>query len=131
VVSEIGTEPQPFDFLRRKAKLTSASSRSAPAKRPHVGGVFYLLLVGLVAAAIIGVFFGIAFSLLHTAQGPYRCRCRAGVSRYGGSREHRKGYDEPWRPAGDNRRFRRDRPGAASDIAYAGLLGVAATGELD
>jgi hypothetical protein len=48
----------------REAQLTSAPSRSAPTDRPHVGSVFYLLLVGLVAAAIIGVFFGVGVSLL-------------------------------------------------------------------
>src|SRR5437667_3308799 len=64
VVSEFDTEPRLFDFVRRQAQLTSAPSRSAPAERPHVGTVFYFLLVGLIAAAIIGVFFGVAFSLL-------------------------------------------------------------------
>jgi len=64
VVSEIDLEPRLFDFVPREAQLTSAPSRSAPTDRPHVGSVFYLLLVGLVAAAIIGVFFGVGFSLL-------------------------------------------------------------------
>jgi hypothetical protein len=64
VVSDFDTEPRLFEFITRQAQLTSAPSRSAPAKRPNIGGVFYLLQVGLVAAAIIGVFFGIAFSLL-------------------------------------------------------------------
>jgi len=45
-------------------QLTSAPSRSAPAERPDFGIIFYLVLIGLVAAAIIGVFFGIAISLL-------------------------------------------------------------------
>src|ERR1700730_2316853 len=62
VVSDF--EPRPFEFVTREAELTSAPSRSAPAKRPHIGSAFYLLQVGLVAAAIIGVFFGVAFSLL-------------------------------------------------------------------
>src|ERR1700730_9822278 len=64
VVSEIDLEPRLFDFAPREAQLTSAPSRSAPTDRPHVGSVFYLLLVGLVAAAIIGVFFGVGVSLL-------------------------------------------------------------------
>jgi hypothetical protein len=64
VVSGIDTEPRLFDSVRREAQPTSAPSRSAPRERPHVGSVFYLLLVGLVATAIIGAFFGIAFSLL-------------------------------------------------------------------
>ena len=64
VVSDFDTEPRLFEFVTREAELTSAPSRSAPAKRPHIGSVFYLLQVGLVAAAIIGVFFGVAFSLL-------------------------------------------------------------------
>jgi len=64
VVSEIDLEPRLFDFVPREAQLTSAPSRSAPTDRPHVGSVLYLLLVGLVAAAIIGVFFGVGVSLL-------------------------------------------------------------------
>jgi hypothetical protein len=64
VVSEIDLEPRLFDFVPREAQLTSAPSRSAPTDRPHIGSVFYLLLVGLVAAAIIGVFFGVGVSLL-------------------------------------------------------------------
>jgi hypothetical protein len=52
-----------------------AASRDAPAERPHVGSVSYLLLSALIAAAIIGIFFGVAFALLpkdHTvvAAGP-------------------------------------------------------------
>src|SRR5689334_920084 len=61
-VSKIDSEPQLFDSMRREAQLTSAVSRSPPAERPYVGNVFYLLPVGLIAAAIIAVFFGIAFS---------------------------------------------------------------------
>jgi hypothetical protein len=64
VVSDFDAEPRLFEFITREAQLTSAPSRSAPAERHYVGSVFYLLLVGLVAAAIIGVFFGVAFSLL-------------------------------------------------------------------
>ena len=64
VVSDFDTEPRLFEFITRQAQLTSAPGRSAPAKRPHVGTAFYLLLLGLVAAAIIGVFFGVALSLL-------------------------------------------------------------------
>ena len=60
MVSEIDLEPRLFDFVPREAQLTSAPSRD----RPQVGSVFYLLLVGLVAAAIIGVFFGVGVSLL-------------------------------------------------------------------
>ena len=64
MVSEIDSEPRLFDVVRREAQLTPVPSRSAPAERHHVGSGFYLLLVGLVATAIIGAFFGIAFSLL-------------------------------------------------------------------
>jgi len=64
MVSEIDSEPRLFDVVRREAQLTPVPSRSAPAERHHVGSVFYLLLVGLVATAIIGAFFGIAFTLL-------------------------------------------------------------------
>ena len=64
MVSEIDTEPRLFDFVPREAPPTSVPSRRAPAERPHIGSVVYLLLVGLVAAATIGVFFGIAFFLL-------------------------------------------------------------------
>ena len=64
MVSKIDTEPRLFDFVPREASPTSAPSRRAPAERPHIGSVVYLLLVGLVAAATIGIFFGIAFFLL-------------------------------------------------------------------
>jgi hypothetical protein len=64
VVSDFDTEPRLFEFITRQAQLTSAPGCSAPAKRPHVGTVFYFVLLGLVAAAIIGVFFGVALSLL-------------------------------------------------------------------
>ena len=64
MVSEVDTEPRLFDFVPREVPPTSAPSRRAPAERPHIGSVVYLLLVGLVAAATIGVFFGIAFFLL-------------------------------------------------------------------
>jgi hypothetical protein len=63
-VSDFDTEPRLFEFITRQAQLTSVPGRSAPAKRPHVGTVFYLVLLGLVAAAIVGVFFGVALSLL-------------------------------------------------------------------
>jgi hypothetical protein len=64
MVSEIDSEPRLFDFVPREAPPTSAPSRRAAAERPHIGSVVYLLLVGFVAAATIGVFFGIAFYLL-------------------------------------------------------------------
>src|SRR6516164_3023846 len=64
IVSEIDAEPRLFDFVPREAPPTSAPSRRAPAEGPHIGSVVYLLLVGLVAAATIGIFFGIAFFLL-------------------------------------------------------------------
>jgi hypothetical protein len=64
MLSEIDSEPPLFDSVRREAQLTSALSRSSPAERSHVGNVLYLLLVGLIGVAIIGVFFGIAFSML-------------------------------------------------------------------
>jgi hypothetical protein len=87
VSSGIDTEPRLFDSVRREAQPTSAPSRSAPGERPHVGSVFYLLLVGLIAAAIIGVFFGGALSLLtppkdHTVvgAGPVSPRAEEAVS---------------------------------------------------
>ena len=64
MVSEIDAESRLFDFVPREAPPTSAPSRRAPAEGPHIGSVVYLLLVGLVAAATIGIFFGIAFFLL-------------------------------------------------------------------
>jgi hypothetical protein len=64
VVSEIDLEPRLFDFVPREAQLTSAPSRSAPTDRPHVGSVSYLLLFALIGAAIIGIFFGLAFAVL-------------------------------------------------------------------
>jgi hypothetical protein len=53
-----------IDNTPREAPSTSAPSRRARAERLHADSVFYLLLVGLIAAATIGVFFGIAFFLL-------------------------------------------------------------------
>jgi hypothetical protein len=67
-LSKIDSEPQLFGCVRREAQLTSVS-RSTPAERPYVGSVFYLLPVGLIAAAIIAVFFGIAFSGLTHPKG--------------------------------------------------------------
>ena len=64
VVPEIDTEPRLFGSVHREAPLTWAASRDAPAERPHVGSVSYLLLSALIAAAIIGIFFGVAFALL-------------------------------------------------------------------
>jgi hypothetical protein len=64
MVSEFNTEPRLFDAVPREAQLTSAPSRGIPVERLHVGGAFYLLLVGLIAAVIIGAFFGVAFFLL-------------------------------------------------------------------
>jgi type IV secretory pathway VirB10-like protein len=64
IVSRIDAEPRLFDPVPRETRPTSASSRSALAERLRVNSVFYLLLAGFVAAAIIGVFFGIAFALL-------------------------------------------------------------------
>jgi hypothetical protein len=64
VVSEIDLEPRLFDFVPREAQLTSAPSRSAPSDRPHGGSVSYLLLFALIGAAIIGIFFGLAFAVL-------------------------------------------------------------------
>ena len=62
-VSEIDQEPRLFDFAPGEAPPPSAPSHPAPAGRPHVNSAF-LVLVGLVIAAIIGVYFGISFSLL-------------------------------------------------------------------
>ena len=64
VVPEIDTEPRLFGSVHREAPLTWAATRDAPAERPHVGSVSYLLLFALIATAIIGIFFGVAFALL-------------------------------------------------------------------
>jgi hypothetical protein len=64
VFPEIDNTPQLFGFAPREAPSNSAPSRRARAQRLHVGSMFYLLLVGLIAAATISVFFGIAFFLL-------------------------------------------------------------------
>ena len=64
MVSEIDLEPRLFDFVPREAQLTSAPSRSAPTDRPLAGSVSYLLLFALIGAAIIGIFFGLAFAVL-------------------------------------------------------------------
>ena len=64
MVSESDTAPRLFDSVPREGQLVSAPSRGVPVERLHVGGAFYLLPVGLVAAAIIGVFFGVGFFLL-------------------------------------------------------------------
>ena len=61
--SDLDSEPRLFDFAPGEAPLPSAPAHPAPAERPHVNGAF-LLLVGLVIAAIIGVYFGLSFSLL-------------------------------------------------------------------
>jgi hypothetical protein len=66
MVSEIDTEPRLFDFVPREAPPTSVPSRRAPAERPHIGSVVYLLLVGLVAAATIGVSLASLFSCSHS-----------------------------------------------------------------
>jgi hypothetical protein len=62
MVSEIETEPQRFALT--EVKPSPAPTRSVKAERRYLGGVLHLLLVGLVAAAIIGAFFASAFSLL-------------------------------------------------------------------
>ena len=64
MVSNIHTEPRPFDPVTREKRPTLASSRSGLAERPRVSSFFHLFAVGLTGAAIVGVFFGIAFSLL-------------------------------------------------------------------
>jgi len=66
MVSESDTAPRLFDSVPREGQLVSAPSRGVPVERLHVGGAFYLLPVGLVAAAIIGVFFVVAFFPWHS-----------------------------------------------------------------
>ena len=64
MVSEIDTEPRLFDAVPREPQLASAPSRGVAVEKLHVGRALYLLVLGLVAAAIVGVFFGGAFFLL-------------------------------------------------------------------
>jgi hypothetical protein len=64
MVPEIDPEPRLSDLVCGEAPPTSGSSRLASAERLHIGGMSYLLLLGLAAAATIGVFFGLAFFLL-------------------------------------------------------------------
>ena len=64
MVSEIDTEPRLFDAVPREPQLASAPSRGVAVEKLHVGRALHLLLLGLVAAAIVGVFFGGAFFLL-------------------------------------------------------------------
>ncbi len=66
---ETDNTPQLFGFAPKEAPPSSAPSRRALAERLHIGSVFYLLLVGFVAAATICVFFGIAFFLLAQSKG--------------------------------------------------------------
>src|SRR5215469_2827838 len=63
VVPEIDPEPRLFDFAPGETPSPSAPSHPAPSERPHVTNAF-LVLVGLVIAAIMGVYFGVSFSLL-------------------------------------------------------------------
>jgi hypothetical protein len=64
MVSNVRREPRLFDPVPGETRPSSASGRSGLAERPRVNSFFYLVAVGLVGAAIVGVFFGIAFSLL-------------------------------------------------------------------
>lgn len=64
VFPEIGHTPQRFGSAPRDAPPIFAPSRRALAERLRAGSVLYLLLVGLVAVATAGVFFGVAFFLL-------------------------------------------------------------------
>jgi hypothetical protein len=109
-VSDFDTEPRLFEFITRQAQLTSVPGRSAPAKRPHVGTVFLSRAARSRCCRDRRRFLWRRPFPAHTTQEPYRCRCRAGVSRCGRGCEHGNGYYEPWRTAGNNRRFRRDRP---------------------
>src|SRR5215469_6167044 len=56
MVSEIDTEPKLLDSVPREAQLVLAPSRGVAVESLHLGRALYLLPVGLVAAAIIGVF---------------------------------------------------------------------------
>ena len=64
MVSAIDTKPRLFGFVPREAQLIPPLRGNDPADRPHIGSAFFLLPVGLISAAIVGVFFGIAFFLL-------------------------------------------------------------------
>ena len=64
MVSEIDTEPRLFGAVPRETQLVSAPSCGVAVEKLHVGRPLHLLLLGLVAAAIVGVFFGGAFFLL-------------------------------------------------------------------
>jgi hypothetical protein len=62
MVSEIDTGPQLY--VPREAKLSSVPTPSVQAERPYLSDIGYFLVVGSVAAAVIGALFGSAFSLL-------------------------------------------------------------------
>jgi hypothetical protein len=66
MVSEIDTGPQLH--VHREANPSPSPARSVPADRPHVGDICYFLVVGFVAAGIIGALFGSAFLLLTPAR---------------------------------------------------------------
>lgn len=61
--SEADAEPRLFNLVSREAPLLSEASHRVLAERPNAAKGF-LLLVGLVIAGIVGVYFGISFSLL-------------------------------------------------------------------
>ena len=64
MVSEIDTEPRLFGAVPRETQLVSVPSCGVAVEKLHVGRALHLLLLGLVAVAIVGVFFGGAFFLL-------------------------------------------------------------------
>jgi hypothetical protein len=62
MVSEIDTGPQLY--VPRGARSSPVPTRSVPAERPYASDIGYFLVVGSVAAAVIGALFGSAFLLL-------------------------------------------------------------------
>jgi hypothetical protein len=114
MVSEICTKPRLY--VPRAAKPSPVPTRSVPAERPCVGDICYLLVVGLVAAGIIGIVFGSAFSLLIPPRDKTVVGAGAVSSRFGANCEHRNWHGNTWRSTGCNRCFCKHRRRAGGDV---------------